>query len=481
MYLVCHNEREGTSMPEAKPTAFVSHSHNDNGWCRPFVQTLYDAGVDVWYDEKGLSGGAEWMAQIEDQLQQRDFFLLVLTPDAWASDWVQREIRLATITRRIIIPLMVKTTPISGFLLTVQYVPCEAISEHVAAQRVIELIRVPATPGASAPAMVPPPGQQAALRPPMARLILPSEFTQYKYQPTVIGGFEVIMPPMCVVSAGEFIMGSSSGDSAPQCLVDLPAFSIGRFPVTVAEYLCALRAKAVSEPVDWKGQRNDLAKPVVGVSWVQAKGYAAWLAQVTSSRWRLPTEAEWEKASRGTDGRRWPWVAFKNEYPYNPLTPSHYDGAIARYANVGRYSGDGRTARFTPSALERVFSTTATNSGPYGTINMLGNIWEWTSSLHHLYPYDGHDGRENPSDLSSQRVLRGGSYSSGGAVTAFTRLGYAPTMPADDDNFDYDDDEELDARVSDPNAPDLDGDEPEDLEERFPRPREIGFRLVQEP
>src|SRR5262245_59934340 len=71
---------------------FISHSHSDNAWCREFVAVLQAAGWDVWYDEAGISAGDEWVAAIQRELQSREIFLLILTPSAWASPWVQREL-----------------------------------------------------------------------------------------------------------------------------------------------------------------------------------------------------------------------------------------------------------------------------------------------------------------------------------------------------------------------------------------------------
>lgn len=60
-----------------KPTIFVSHSHHDNDWCRQFVAALQQLGYDVWYDEKGLSGGAQWVRTIERELENRDVFAII--------------------------------------------------------------------------------------------------------------------------------------------------------------------------------------------------------------------------------------------------------------------------------------------------------------------------------------------------------------------------------------------------------------------
>jgi formylglycine-generating enzyme required for sulfatase activity len=81
------------------------------------------------------------------------------------------------------------------------------------------------------------------------------------------------------------------------------------FPVTVAEFALALSAGAVGleEPDNWASQSASLLNPVYGLTWYDAIAYACWLAALTNEYWRLPTEAEWEKAARGTDGRIYPW------------------------------------------------------------------------------------------------------------------------------------------------------------------------------
>lgn len=79
----------------AQMRIFVSHSHQDNDWCRPFVEALKAVGYDVWYDETGLTGGDEWLDSIQREVENREVFLLILTPEAWDSKWVQREFKSA--------------------------------------------------------------------------------------------------------------------------------------------------------------------------------------------------------------------------------------------------------------------------------------------------------------------------------------------------------------------------------------------------
>lgn len=129
---------------------FVSHSHQDNEWCRPFVTALKAVGYDVWYDETGLTGGAAWIASIQHEVQTRDVFLLVLTPEAWESKWVQDELQLAIATRRRILPMLLRNTQVDGFLLTTQWVTVVGDEPPAAARSAIMAIEAPPAPGKNA-------------------------------------------------------------------------------------------------------------------------------------------------------------------------------------------------------------------------------------------------------------------------------------------------------------------------------------------
>jgi len=193
-----------------------------------------------------------------------------------------------------------------------------------------------------------------------------------------------------------------------QGLLHVPQFYMARYPVTVAQYRVFVEDTGHSAvPSLWRGLPEH---PVSSVSWHEALAYCQWLEALfrethtapdslrrcLSRGWHLtlPSEAEWEKAARGTDGRIYPWR--------NAIDPDR-----ANYANTGL----GRTSLV--GAYPR-------GSSPYGTLDMSGNVWEWTRSLwgedaretSYPYPYRPDDGRENlaaPDNV--HRVMRGGSFS----------------------------------------------------------------------
>ncbi len=154
----------------------------------------------------------------------------------------------------------------------------------------------------------------------MPSAVLPKRLADFGFSLHNFGGVEAILPPSCPVPAGEFLMGSdprqdpeANEQLEPRWRVRLPNYSIARFPVTVAEYACFVRYSGKAPR--WKGedawtpQLQHLDCPVTHVSMDDGKAYTAWLTQLTQQPWRLPTEAEWEKAARwdGSHSRIYPW------------------------------------------------------------------------------------------------------------------------------------------------------------------------------
>jgi len=202
---------------------------------------------------------------------------------------------------------------------------------------------------------------------------------------------------MVYIPGGEFSMGSDEGkeNERPMHTVSVGAFYIDRYPVTSEEYKRFVDTTGHPVPcyeVDWltldeynwdpegrAPQEGREDHPVVLVTWEDAKAYAAWAGK------RLPTEAEWERAARGTDGRRWPWG---NDFVEDQCNTK--ETQINGTTPVGQYSPDG--------------------DSPEGVGDMVGNVWEWTTSLFRPYPYDANDGRESQ-EAAGWRVLRGGSWS----------------------------------------------------------------------
>lgn len=185
---------------------------------------------------------------------------------------------------------------------------------------------------------------------------------------------------MVAVPGGEFLMGSdepeADADERPASRMRVEAFWIDRVEVTNARYATCVEAGACFLPVGPAfGEATKADHPVTIVGWDQATAYCGWVGK------RLPTEAEWEKAARGPDSRRYPWGCCFEPGRANA-------GYTAGTAPVGSYRG---------------------GASPYGVLDMAGNVSEWTSSLYRPFPYDPGDGREDPR-AKGARVNRGGSW-----------------------------------------------------------------------
>jgi len=364
------------------PTIFISYSHRDAQWCQEFVATLESEGFSVWLDTNSLVPAASFVHQIELELQQRDIYIIILSPEALASEWVQREFELALASNRTILPVLLKPIPIvgqsHGFLSMIQQIDVQGQNGITAARTVL-----PRLTSSSAP----PPTIGISQK----MLILPESLFTLGFRIQYVNGYGVIVPPLCDVAAGAFPMGYDAAQ--PPMLVEVAAFAITKYPVTVAEYACAARVRDVSEgrelgDFDWKTQLRRQDRPVVCVTWQNAVDYAAWLSRLTGKVWRLPTEAEWEKAAcwdrQTSRPRTFPWG---DEWDKQRANTS--DGGQQSASPVGAYGEAGASA--------------------CGAEDMAGNVWEWCLSRYQSYPYHEGDGR-NEAQGSGGRVVRGGSW-----------------------------------------------------------------------
>ncbi len=187
------------------------------------------------------------------------------------------------------------------------------------------------------------------------------------------------------VPGGEYTLGTDDvgKEEKPVHRVRLSPYRIGKFPVTNEQYRRFLEANSDHrKPRYWDDERfNQPRQPVVGVSWDDAEAYCRWAGLL------LPTEAQWEAAARGTDGRRYPWG---HEEP----TPEHanFDGNVGKPSEVGAYPG---------------------GAGPFGTLDQAGNVWEWCRDVWDASAYRERDGQLDPIAKIGEAafcVLRGGSW-----------------------------------------------------------------------
>ena len=206
--------------------------------------------------------------------------------------------------------------------------------------------------------------------------------------------------PMVVIPAGEFTMGADDGrgNERPVHSITLPAYAIDQFEVTMELYDKFLQATGQMPPPLWDPEAVSAAgdRPAVGLTWKDAHAYCKWAGK------RLPTEAEWEKAARGTDARRFPWGHMQ------PFVD------IANY-NRGVWVSYPITLVKVKSGIKGMSIRHGLKTGgksPYGLYHMAGNAAEWVADWYDR-EYYGKSPKESPKgpEKGDKRVIRGGSWS----------------------------------------------------------------------
>ncbi|HLP47482.1 MAG TPA: SUMF1/EgtB/PvdO family nonheme iron enzyme, partial [Candidatus Kapabacteria bacterium] len=209
-----------------------------------------------------------------------------------------------------------------------------------------------------------------------------------------------------VVNGGAFFRGSNKYKwEKPSGNIDLDGFMMAKYPVTNTEFACFIQdggynnkdfwcsdgwtwkeIKKISAPMFWYDRKwNGLNFPVVGVNWYEAKAYTMWLNKKTGDEYTLPTEAQWEKAARGSEGFIYPWG---KEFNKNLCNTS--ESRLNRTSPVGIFPG---------------------GKSPFGCFDMAGNVWEWCLDWYDEYYYKNSPGKNPEGPVSGNfRVIRGGSW-----------------------------------------------------------------------
>jgi len=362
------------------------------------VQAQAGAGAGVVVANLDVSVGASTAFELGFDRSSGESLDLETPPQGFVNRyWIEKEFRILSGNGRI----QHKDGDIEGGVYTlqtgcflrierVQTLACEAANTPTPSPASVPPTRAP-TPVPVEPTATPTPESTNAGEDPAAGAVREIDGIAFVYVP-----------------AGEFTMGSNDGGSNEQPVhtvyldgywmmrtevmneqfgkfIDADGYTIERY-WTVEGWKWRTGAN-LSLPRYWDdSQYNGAEQPVVGVSWYEAVAYANWLAEYTGLALRLPTEAEWEKAARGTDGRVYPWG---NAEPTERLL--NFNNTVGRPVAVGSY----------PEGVS-----------PYGALDMAGNVWEWVGDWY-AGDYYVNSPKENPQGpgAGEYRVLRGGSFS----------------------------------------------------------------------
>jgi len=387
---------------------FLSYSSSDRKLVEPILFALRAQAHDVFFDRSDLPPGEEFHARIRQAIEASDLFIFFMSPDSVGEDkYTLSELEIAQKNwphpAGRVLPIVlrhVELDAVPAYLKAVTiYDPAGNVAASVAdAVHRIDVLRRRRRWFYVAGSVL------------LALALATASVAYWRSldKREVIGKDGA---PALLIPAGKFTMGDN--EVLPRKEIYLDAFYMDKYEVTTSRYAGFLKATgAVNLPEGW--ETVDLAtrgdRPVVGVTWFEANAYCRWAGK------RLPTEAEWEKAARGTDERAYPWG---NELPNSGLA------TFLRKSSLDAYK-DG---------LSPVGSHEAGKS-PYGIHDLAGNAYEWVADWHRDGYVAGQTVNPTGPESSQTKVLRGGGWQDPAQRIASTRrYSGTPTNRADDVGF----------------------------------------------
>lgn len=377
--------------------AFLSYSSKDREKVHAFAEKLCEHGVSVWIDESGIDGALLWGEEIVTAIENCKVLVVFISSSSIVSKFVYKEVQLASELEKDILPLRLEPVEMPRrlkFLLAgIQYLNLyegDDVRNISTVLRSLLRLGVSTVPPEIATGPVQAPAATPATRTGWHGEKLPAGMRRGPTEPVLIWDTgKRVEVEMVYVPPGDFFMGSNDPDAPenekPMHTHPMPyGYWIARQPVLSKHYLAFLRQTGLhTVRLTTRDRLEDV--PATGLTWHDAAAFCRWAGL------RLPTEAEWEKAARGIDGRKYPW----GNQPPSPdrcVTSEHpvYGGKCT--APVG---------------------SAPTGASPYGALDMAGNVWEWCADWYEEYAYRRYaKGDTTPRSHGAAKVDRGGSWDS---------------------------------------------------------------------
>lgn len=383
---------------------FLSYASQDREQAQSIYLALRDQGHRIFFDRADLPAGDEYHNRIRQAIEDCRLFIFLVTPQALdAESYTLSELEIAEKSGRKLFPVALADIDFSKLPPSLKAVTILRPDGNVAASVAAEVHRIAVSIK-----------RRWLKRAAAASGLLVLGGAAIFYGIDVRDGVEIVGKdgaPAVLIPAGKFVMGDD--ENSPRREIFLDAFYMDRYEITVARYGNFLKATGkVNEPDDFP--ESDLKKfgdfPVVGVNWHGANNYCRWAGK------RLPTEAEWEKAARGEDGRKYPWGS-------DEPTSAH-----------ARFGVSSRKPVY-PDGVSRV-GTHPKGMGPFGMYDLAGNAWEWVADWYSTsFPRDKSQNPKGP-DSGTAKVIRGGGWMDpADRITATKRMYLNPNESLEDIGF----------------------------------------------
>ena len=387
---------------------FLSYASEDRKLVEPIYLALRAQGHAVFFDRADLPPGEEYDARIREAIEKSRLFVFLVSPaslDAGSYTLTELDIAQKTWERPAgrLLPVVLRSTAL------------EQIPPYLKSVTLLEPEGNVAATVADAVHRIAVARRRALVKTAVKCLVLAGIFCigaylYWTHRKPALETTSADGAPAVLIPAGNFVMGD--GEEAPQREVYIDAFYLDKYETMLSRYAKFLKATgSVRAPDYWEDAHLDTdgGLPVVGVDWRDAEAYCRWAGK------RLPTEAEWEKAARGTDGRKYPWG---NEEPtsaranFGKSSESPYKGGLSP---VGRHDA---------------------GKSPYGAQDLAGNAAEWVADWF-AESFERADAR-NPKgpDSGTGKVIRGGGwYDPPDRVNSIRRMHASPDTRSDDVGF----------------------------------------------